>query len=102
RRHTRSKRDWSSDVCSSDLRRRRLPDHGTLPTCSPFRDFPITCCILPARSDVSTQESSMSHGLGLEELADPSGEQRGVNKRISAIGRASCREGENLVVRERE
>src|SRR6266513_1544358 len=23
RRHTRSKRDWSSDVCSSDLRRRR-------------------------------------------------------------------------------
>src|SRR5699024_11413360 len=24
RRHTRSKRDWSSDVCSSDLRRCRL------------------------------------------------------------------------------
>src|SRR5699024_1726028 len=24
RRHTRSKRDWSSDVCSSDLRQRRL------------------------------------------------------------------------------
>src|SRR5699024_12071498 len=23
RRHTRSKRDWSSDVCSSDLRRKR-------------------------------------------------------------------------------
>src|SRR5699024_11226060 len=29
RRHTRSKRDWSSDVCSSDLRRKdpdKLPD----------------------------------------------------------------------------
>src|SRR5207249_5926511 len=26
RRHTRSKRDWSSDVCSSDLRE-RLADH---------------------------------------------------------------------------
>src|SRR3982751_1334075 len=25
RRHTRSDRDWSSDVCSSDLRRRRPP-----------------------------------------------------------------------------
>src|SRR5699024_12127830 len=26
RRHTRSKRDWSSDVCSSDLALRRLPE----------------------------------------------------------------------------
>src|SRR5216683_6268165 len=25
RRHTRSDRDWSSDVCSSDLNRHRLP-----------------------------------------------------------------------------
>src|SRR5699024_12193106 len=25
RRHTRSKRDWSSDVCSSDLRSQQLP-----------------------------------------------------------------------------
>src|SRR6266704_5220990 len=25
RRHTRAKRDWSSDVCSSDLHRRRKP-----------------------------------------------------------------------------
>src|SRR5699024_11823694 len=91
-RHTRSNRDWSSDVCSSDLvfsapgpRQRRPPDHGTLPTYSPFRDFTITCCILPARSDASTQESSMSHGLGLEKLAAPSGER-------GEIGRPSCRE----------
>src|SRR5207249_5212816 len=28
RRHTRSKRDWSSDVCSSDLVGRALPLHG--------------------------------------------------------------------------
>src|SRR5699024_11503252 len=27
RRHTRSKRDWSSDVCSSDLRRRGAMEH---------------------------------------------------------------------------
>src|SRR5207249_9337485 len=29
RRHTRSKRDWSSDVCSSDLEDHRLPAHTT-------------------------------------------------------------------------
>src|SRR5699024_11275206 len=32
RRHTRSKRDWSSDVCSSDLRRLTRP--GRLPSWS--------------------------------------------------------------------
>src|SRR5699024_11562365 len=29
RRHTRSKRDWSSDVCSSDLRYERAEYEGT-------------------------------------------------------------------------
>src|SRR5207253_3288158 len=29
RRHTRWPRDWSSDVCSSDLLADRLPDRGT-------------------------------------------------------------------------
>src|SRR5699024_11902082 len=28
RRHTRSKRDWSSDVCSSDLMKKSLSDKG--------------------------------------------------------------------------
>src|SRR5438067_203364 len=31
RRHTRSKRDWSSDVCSSDLGRRHNPVHWVVP-----------------------------------------------------------------------
>src|SRR5438067_5339329 len=31
RRHTRSKRDWSSDVCSSDLRPRRTVGRGVGP-----------------------------------------------------------------------
>src|SRR5207249_8196034 len=30
RRHTRSKRDWSSDVCSSDLRHARVGDAAVL------------------------------------------------------------------------
>src|SRR5699024_11539210 len=29
-RHTRSKRDWSSDVCSSDLKNRRFDRHPEL------------------------------------------------------------------------
>src|SRR5437868_14876624 len=49
RRHTGSKRDWSSDVCSSDLarglaRHRRL-DHG------PARELPLELQRLAARSE---------------------------------------------------
>src|SRR5699024_11779541 len=32
RRHTRSKRDWSSDVCSSDLERTRIHTYETIGT----------------------------------------------------------------------
>src|SRR5699024_12058489 len=39
RRHTRSKRDWSSDVCSSDLSKRdgalRVSGHQTFPFLTP-------------------------------------------------------------------
>src|SRR5699024_12035679 len=38
RRHTRSKRDWSSDVCSSDLIAKRLLDFGYHP---PTIYFPL-------------------------------------------------------------
>src|SRR5437868_9575519 len=38
RRHTRSKRDWSSDVCSSDLASRGRRQDGA-PTCSTSRGF---------------------------------------------------------------
>ncbi|HIY43150.1 MAG TPA: methyltransferase domain-containing protein [Candidatus Nocardiopsis merdipullorum] len=39
----------------------------------------------------------MSHGLGLEKLADPSGEQRGVNKRIGAIAQHLPPYGDRLL-----
>src|SRR5699024_11692766 len=32
RRHTRSKRDWSSDVCSSDLERQQFEEEGRKPS----------------------------------------------------------------------
>src|SRR5699024_12049088 len=39
RRHTRSKRDWSSDVCSSDLNRARLLNKNTKDTRDHSRVF---------------------------------------------------------------
>src|SRR5690606_40309717 len=37
RRHTRFSRDWSSDVCSSDLRKRRAAHRGPRPETAPSR-----------------------------------------------------------------
>src|SRR5690606_41598061 len=39
RRHTRFSRDWSSDVCSSDLEVAWLLIYGELPTASELADF---------------------------------------------------------------
>src|SRR5699024_12127583 len=62
--HTRSKRDWSSDVCSSDLRGRLL-------------------IYLPTRSDNSNQT---------EKPIPPEITKNETVNRINEIGRASCRE----------
>src|SRR5699024_11717934 len=79
RRHTRSKRDWSSDVCSSDL----LYDF--------IRDYKLT-----GRSRrVRVKIGSMMIGSTLGELHLR--ENHSAN--IIEIGRASCRErGEISVV----
>src|SRR2546421_7686686 len=79
RRHTRSDRDWSSDVCSSDLRR-STSDFAIKPPC-------IT---------VPRAVASGSVGLLIDER------QRGshhslirnlpLRNRLTQIGRASCRE----------
>src|SRR5699024_11502800 len=54
RRHTRSKRDWSSDVCSSDLQPR--PDMVLLPEnasdIDPFRDEAAEEIITGAAEDI--------------------------------------------------
>src|SRR5437868_8823217 len=39
RRHTRSKRDWSSDVCSSDLVSRLIAELGQLPSAERLTDW---------------------------------------------------------------
>src|SRR5207249_7177100 len=79
RRHTRSKRDWSSDVCSSDLRAKatvqvkvafRSYDARVLPEMSAKVHF----LPRPSRVAVDTQPVLVVPGTAVE------------------IGRASCRE----------
>src|SRR5207249_7609273 len=90
RRHTRSKRDWSSDVCSSDLRplTRR-------PRRKPTADIPaepveLTIERLGARGDgigrIGAAPAYVAGALPGERVL-----VRPVAKR--EIGRASCREG---------
>src|SRR5699024_12159783 len=82
RRHTRSKRDWSSDVCSSDLHlRAKLREARTvryvLTGLEPSRldDTPLA----PSRPDNSRED----HHAKKRANADRAAQQ---------IGRASCRE----------
>src|SRR5699024_11358674 len=49
RRHTRSKRDWSSDVCSSDLK--------IFNNCSLLNIFPIIICFAMLTLSLSSSES---------------------------------------------
>src|SRR5207302_2463250 len=64
RRHTRFSRDWSSDVCSSDLRRTSRPvhdaqDHGQLPPPAPFPEN-LRASLLARRSPASSAIASCS------------------------------------------
>src|SRR5699024_12186171 len=67
RRHTRSKRDWSSDVCSSDLQ--------------PKAPGEIGCAELyQAKEELRIRELAFSSAVNL------------IASAIGKIGRASCRE----------
>src|SRR2546429_3980903 len=77
RRHTRCSRDWSSDVCSSDL--------GTTPRCSPRDRTPRS--IGPVAADslrLAPRFVWPSRSAPVSFAADPPTK--------SEIGRASCRE----------
>src|SRR5699024_11468181 len=88
RRHTRSKRDWSSDVCSSDLAEQEI---GILAYSALFlADDPGIVELLAA---------SARNGVRVQILVgspdSPTVTQRGEEEGIGdEIGRASCRERE--------
>src|SRR5699024_11661661 len=86
RRHTRSKRDWSSDVCSSDLD----PAVGKLPGAGELLLGPV---------EVSAFPGVVTELVGLHDLAAQAPvlavQATGAGDQIPAgtqIGRASCRE----------
>src|SRR2546430_3364147 len=76
RRHTRFDCDWSSDVCSSDLRRRPRHGHGAL-------DPPLA-----PRGPREGPEDRRDPG----EPAPQEGSEAGHVPLAPQIGRASCRE----------
>src|SRR5438874_8400044 len=88
RRHTRSLRDWSSDVCSSDLGACHDPrDCVSVPRVKPLaqaapRFAPLRCLSSPLRQ----MRHRHTHGKRPERL-----DQHRM-LRVEEIGRASCRE----------
>src|SRR5207245_4948070 len=92
RRHTRCYRDWSSDVCSSDLlpcRQRRHGGAGTL-----LIDREPLLEVLLRLFLVAPEESRHLHG-------DVAGQGVGAyGARVEQIGRASCRGRDETSVEE--
>src|SRR5207247_3428085 len=87
RRHTRSTRDWSSDVCSSDLAGWKNPLSSellNLPARPPFTHGP-RLWPLPLRLSPGLTRSLIERSSGFQ--AFPTQEVR-----FCQIGRASCRE----------
>src|SRR5699024_12139847 len=92
RRHTRSKRDWSSDVCSSDLEFSQFPDDTAAETAQSYyckffihRSFP-----LHDLSDWMTLILVAVSSLDIILIEQEQPEQK-------KIGRASCRERVTMI-----
>src|SRR5699024_11694730 len=93
RRHTRSKRDWSSDVCSSDL---HSVNKNTKKNPRQTRRGPITTkqqkSLNTAHQHVFHHHVVLKPQIGTltphTRLLDPT-----KRRRLIEIGRASCREG---------
>src|SRR5699024_11706442 len=90
RRHTRSKRDWSSDVCSSDLILNWSFVHDDVPR------FTVQNQIaLALRKEVEALEENGIQIIQVDEPALREGlplDQKKWQAYLDEIGRASCRE----------
>src|SRR5207248_5787770 len=83
RRHTRSYGDWSSDVCSSDLLRRRSSERRStfekIGCCFKFRTNWLSR-IRAASESSGADNSAIKPGLAGEELVPRRSEERRVGK----------------------
>src|SRR5690606_40819346 len=94
RRHTRFSRDWSSDVCSSDLFTYVGPNVGTFPVLDPETGAAQSLATTFTGGRVYDAVSDGSGGMYVGGDFDLPGEQVRLE-----LGRASCRErGERAVV----
>src|SRR5699024_11690511 len=88
RRHTRSKRDWSSDVCSSDLSRTKNSSRQRCRLVPPSgASSSATCCLMQQHQLSPTQPWLWVHSSSPRQ---PCTSWALVYRR--QIGRASCRE----------
>src|SRR5690606_40276630 len=85
RRHTRFSRDWSSDVCSSDL----VADRRRLGRTDRFQRQPQCLDLVHARLEDGAVRRRVAPYALLRQ-------QGGVPARHQQIGRASCREREQI------
>src|SRR5699024_11321494 len=100
RRHTRSKRDWSSDVCSSDLAKILL--ESIMPILSDREQKILQCTFFENKSQKETGEL-----LGISQMRVSRLQRQSLRKlnefiqsESSEIGRASCRERVEIAVQE--
>src|SRR5206468_4455906 len=95
RRHTRSDRDWSSDVCSSDLIATAAATVTDVPPFSPLLAFGVVLLpelLPPLEVEVEFAMPRLSSALSLTDLFELS-----VAPSLE-IGRASCRERGEVAV----
>src|SRR5207249_8997526 len=86
RRHTRSKRDWSSDVCSSD---QASAGSATVTNSSPFTINYTASDAAPSSGLLKVELWVKVPGAASYTLADTD-----TSPTATQIGRAACREGE--------
>src|SRR5207249_7334632 len=89
RRHTRSKRDWSSDVCSSDLQR----SHGCSAAKHNLTNFAILrrLGLMRKGTNAENQSAVISHGL-VKEVAVPPKEIEKARSEERRVGKECKRE----------
>src|SRR5690606_39748167 len=91
RRHTSFSRDWSSDVCSSDLRRRARPEPASLDGVEAPRDLRGNVLIIGfGRVGQIASQSPLARGAELSIIDNDPDVIR--NAARYEIGRESCRE----------
>src|SRR5690606_40061874 len=90
RRHTRFSRDWSSDVCSSDLR--RITSSSSLSSSNPL-EVPLIRVEQPPRLSRNRRSRSVTSPLFDQEQSQNVISRSFVSDAVDVkIGRASCRE----------